>query len=89
MAARPLFWQLKPRALVMKSNVGNTDAVIRGIIAIAGFALAVIFNSSPIPSLVFAFIGLVMAGTALTRSCPLYTLLGFDTGHRRPVAPRS
>lgn len=72
----------------MKSNVGNIDAVIRGFVAIAGFALAVIFNASPLASLVFAFIGLVMAGTALTRSCPLYTLLGFDTSHGRTATPR-
>ena len=72
----------------MKANVGSTDAVVRWIVAIAAFTLSIIFNASPLPSLGFALVGLVMAATALTRSCPIYRLLGLSTCPRQPAGHR-
>lgn len=74
----------------MKANVGSTDAVIRWALAAVFFALAVVFNQIPLVALISALVALVMAGTALTRSCPLYSLLGVNTskaesGHHKPV----
>lgn len=71
----------------MKANVGSRDAVIRWMLAVVFFALAVVFNASPVIALVSALLALVMAGTALTRSCPLYSLLGIDTC-RHATEPR-
>jgi hypothetical protein len=40
--------------------------------------LAAVF-STPVVSLVAALFALLFAATALTHSCPLYGVLGFDT----------
>lgn len=69
----------------MKPNVGSVDATIRWALAIIFFGLGVAFNSAPAIALVTALLALVMAGTALTKVCPLYTALGIDTA--RPVTP--
>lgn len=68
----------------MKTNVGSTDAFIRWVLAAVFVAVAVAFNASPIIALVAALLALVMAGTALTRVCPLYSLFGFDSSQRSP-----
>lgn len=67
----------------MKANVGSSDARIRLGLAVVFFALAVVFNPLPFVALGAALVALVMAGTALTRSCPLYSVLGIDTTLRR------
>lgn len=66
----------------MTTNVGSTDAIVRWIFAAVFFAAAVVFNAIPVVTLMAAVLGLVMAGTALTRSCPLYTILGLNTRER-------
>lgn len=60
-------------------NVGTIDAGVR--IALAGvlFFLAAIYNSRPLPALACALGALILLGTALSRSCPLYRLLGIDS----------
>lgn len=69
----------------MKANVGSADATIRWALAIIFFGLGVAFNSAPVVALVTALLALVMAATALTKVCPLYTLLDIDT--TRPATP--
>lgn len=69
----------------MKANVGSLDATIRWTFAIVFFGMAIAFNSAPAIALVTALLALVMAGTALTKVCPLYTVLGLDTArHETP-----
>lgn len=67
----------------MNPNVGPLDATMRWIGAALSFALAVAFHASPVIALSWALIALVMAGTALTRFCPLYRLLGISTCPRK------
>jgi Inner membrane protein YgaP-like, transmembrane domain len=68
----------------MDVNVGATDARVRWGFAIALFVVAIVFNASPVITLPAALAALVLAGTALTHSCPLYRVLGIHS--RRPRA---
>ena len=63
----------------MLDNVGKSDAAVRLVAGILLFILAAVLNATPVPSLLAALGGIVMAGTALTRKCPLYGLLGIST----------
>jgi Inner membrane protein YgaP-like, transmembrane domain len=73
----------------MYTNVGATDARVRWALAIVLFAIAIVFNASPVITLVAAMAALVMAGTALTRSCPLYRLLHIHAHPTKIPAPHS
>ncbi len=64
---------------IMRTNVGRIDSWIRGALAVVFLVLAAIFSVQPIVSLLAALLALVFAATALTRNCPLYNILGFDT----------
>jgi hypothetical protein len=66
----------------MRQNVGNKDALARGLLAI----LLVVVSPQVSGVLSFAAVlaGLILMATALTRECPLYRILGTCT--RRPVA---
>lgn len=60
----------------MKKNVGNTDKVIRLIVAVA---LAVLYFTGKIPGtlgIIALVVAVVMAVTAFAGTCPLYSLLG-------------
>jgi hypothetical protein len=63
----------------MQANVGRIDAWIRGALSVVFLILAAVFSAQPVVSLVAALVALVFAATALTHSCPLYSLLKFDT----------
>lgn len=63
----------------MMDNVGKPDAVIRLVAGAVLFVVAAIFNATPLISLLAALAGIVMVGTALTRKCPLYAILGLTT----------
>ena len=73
----------------MHANVGATDAKVRWALAVVFFVVAIAFNGSPVITLVAALAALVMAGTALTRSCPLYQLLGIHPETPKATAPRT
>jgi hypothetical protein len=73
----------------MYTNVGARDARVRWALAAVFFAVAIAFNASPAITLVAALAALLMAGTALTRSCPLYRLLGIHAQPPKVPAPRS
>lgn len=64
----------------MKTNLGNTDRIIR---AIAGLALI----GASLMGLIGAWgwIGLVPLATAFVSFCPLYALLGMNTCPRTPA----
>lgn len=63
----------------MRLNVSTTDAWIRGVIAVACLVIAALFNHTLIVSLIAVLFAILCGGTALTHSCPLYTLLGLST----------
>ena len=66
-------------------NVGNVDAAVRALFGIVLLAAAAIFNERPFLALGAAFLALVFLGTAVTRVCPLYVLVGMSTReHRTP-----
>jgi hypothetical protein len=62
-----------------KPNVGSADAVVRWILAALFFIAALVWNHIPAVALLSAVLALAMAGTALTRVCPVYRLLGLST----------
>ena len=68
----------------MELNVGATDKSVRTLIgAIAGvLSLAILAGQLAAPALaspVLGVVALIMLGTAATRSCPVYSVLGMNT----------
>jgi hypothetical protein len=68
----------------MEINVGATDKSVRTIVgAVAGvLSLAILAEQLAAPALaspVLGVVALVMLGTAATRSCPVYSVLGMST----------
>jgi hypothetical protein len=68
----------------MDVNVGATDKSVRTLIgAIAGvISLAILAGQLDAPALaspVLGVVALIMLGTAATRSCPVYSVLGMNT----------
>lgn len=63
----------------MDRNVGNKDALVRGVIAVGLIGVGLL---APLPGY-FSFgavlIGIVVMATALTRECPVYRLLHIAT----------
>lgn len=63
----------------MKQNMGNTDRIIRVLVAAV---IAVLFINNSITG-IFAYIllgvGAIFLLTSLVGSCPLYSLLGINT----------
>ena len=63
----------------MKNNMGNSDRIIRVLVAAV---IAVLFINNTITG-IFAYIllavGAIFLLTSLVGSCPLYSLLGINT----------
>jgi len=72
----------------MSANVGATDARVRWVLALVCFAVAILFNESPVIALAGALVALVLAGTALTHVCPVWRLFRIDTSRRHIPSPR-
>jgi Protein of unknown function (DUF2892) len=63
----------------MKKNMGNTDRIIRTIVAIV---IGVLYFNGTITGtlgLVLMILAVVFALTSLVSFCPLYTLVGVST----------
>jgi hypothetical protein len=60
-------------------NVGNVDAALRGMLGIVMLGVAASLNTRPFLAIGAAVIALMFFGTALTRVCPVYALLGINT----------
>jgi hypothetical protein len=58
----------------MKINVGGADRILRIVV---GLALILLVLSNQIG--VWGWIGIVPLATGLLKTCPLYSLVGFDT----------
>ena len=63
----------------MKSNVGNTDKVIRLFLAVVIGALGFYFKSW------WGLVAIVPLMTGLTSVCPLYTIFGLNTCSTKSV----
>lgn len=79
LAARPILYG----GIEMKPNVGTVDRAIRlivglGLIVLALFSGMALFDGG-VMKWGAVIVGLVLAGTAMVRSCPMYTLLGIKT----------
>jgi len=77
-------------ALLMQQNVGDTDRLVRivvgvalVVIALAGFLEYLSLSIGPISNVIgaafVAIVGVVLLGTAYTRQCALYQVIGVDT----------
>ena len=63
----------------MKNNMGNTDRIIRVLVAAV---IAVLFINNSITGIlayVLLGVGAIFLLTSLVGSCPLYSLLGINT----------
>lgn len=63
----------------MKNNMGNTDRIIRVVIAAV---IAILFINNIITGVlayVLLVVGVIFLLTSLVGSCPLYSLLGTNT----------
>ncbi len=63
----------------MKNNMGNTDRIIRVLIAAV---IAILFISNTITGVlayVLLVVGIIFLLTSLVGSCPLYSFLGINT----------
>lgn len=58
----------------MKVNVGSVDRLARILVGLVLVGLAVSQTLGP-----WAYIGIVLLATGVLRSCPLYSVLGWNT----------
>ncbi|WP_254762866.1 YgaP family membrane protein [Natrinema marinum] len=68
----------------MESNIGSTDRLARLVggavlLALGVATLAGVLEFGPAAGAVATVVGIVFVGTALTRFCLLYRVLGVDT----------
>lgn len=67
----------------MTVNVGDTDRILRLIVGLVLIALPFVGIVAPLSGgalkWVSVVVGLVLAGTAATKFCPLYSILGIKT----------
>jgi len=61
-------------------NVGTRDAGVRAFIGGVLLLNAAMLQDRPLVALGVGFIGVIFIGTALFRTCPLYTLLRINSG---------
>jgi hypothetical protein len=63
----------------MKNNVGNTDRIVRIVLAFGITTLAIYFQSW------WGLFALVPLATALSQFCPLYKIFGLNTCNAKSV----
>lgn len=61
----------------MKKNIGKTDMTVR--LVLAALLLILYFFVGKIPGLIFIVLAIILALTAVTRTCPLYYIFRADT----------
>jgi hypothetical protein len=59
---------------MFKTNVGNTDRILRIILGVGLLSLVFIGPRTPL-----GWIGLVPLFTGLMRTCPLYSIIGWNS----------
>ncbi|HET9057572.1 MAG TPA: DUF2892 domain-containing protein [Chitinophagaceae bacterium] len=63
----------------MKKNMGNTDRIIRILLAVVFAALYFTNTVSGILGIVLLVLGVIFVLTSLVGFCPLYTIFGVST----------
>lgn len=63
----------------MKKNLGNTDKVIRYILAIVALLITFLGGISGLFQGILIAIAVILIGTSLISFCPLYTIFGIKT----------
>lgn len=63
----------------MNPNVGNTDRLVRILVAIAAVVGALVIGAGSVLGIVLFVVAAIMAGTAAFGFCPLYRALGMST----------
>lgn len=63
---------------MFKANVGGADRLLRIVIGIVLIALVFVGPKTP-----WGWIGLVLLMTGLLATCPLYSLVGLNSGARK------
>jgi hypothetical protein len=69
----------------MTRNEGNTDRIVRGVVAIIALILAFVVGIGSVVGVILALVGVIMAVTAAVGFCPLYRLLGLSTDRHLPA----
>jgi uncharacterized membrane protein len=64
----------------MKKNIGNTDRILRLIVATVFAALYFTDTITGIFGTVLLVLAVAFVLTSLVKSCPLYSLMGLNTG---------
>ena len=67
----------------MKANVGGVDKVLRIVVGLGLLSLIVLLEGN---ARWWGLVGLVPLATGLINFCPLYTLLGLNTGAKQKSA---
>ncbi len=65
----------------MRENMGTIDRVIRAAVGIA-LVLGALTAGAPLLKAILGLGAVIMLGTALVGTCPLYQLFGMNTGRR-------
>lgn len=63
------------RRVGLLRNVGTLDAVVRVVLGVALLMLAFLSTSTPAVSFVMILGAIILIGTGVTRSCPIYEAL--------------
>lgn len=63
----------------MKKNVGNTDMVVRLLLAAILLLLYFVKDFRPLPGLILLLLAVILGITAFVRFCPLYYIFRSDT----------
>lgn len=63
----------------MRKNLGNTDKVIRYIIAIVAILITLLSNVRGLTQVILIALTAILIGTSLLSFCPLYAIVGLKT----------
>jgi hypothetical protein len=63
----------------MTKNEGNTDRIIRAVVAVAAFGAAAAVGFDSGAGIALVVVGAIMAVTAAVGFCPLYRVVGIST----------
>jgi hypothetical protein len=62
---------------MFKTNVGGIDRILRIVVGLVLIALVFVGPKTP-----WGWIGIIPLATGFLRTCPLYSLIGLNTGAR-------
>jgi hypothetical protein len=63
----------------MKKNVGNTDMVVRLLLAVILLLLYFLKDFRPLPGLIILILAVLLGVTAFAKFCPLYYVFRANT----------